>query len=119
MRVDGRSACTGVIIRTKTSHCSRPRKSILEDVLGKEVVGIRQHYLNLDVPETWNLQHQAGFLYDASFGLKNAIGFRENRYRPFTDTESGMFIIPLAIMECYLFSTSNNDPGTIWKIHLK
>jgi peptidoglycan/xylan/chitin deacetylase (PgdA/CDA1 family) len=97
----------------------RDEKSILEDVLGKEVAGIRQHYLNLDVPETWKLQHRAGFRYDASFGLKNAIGFRENRYHPFADTESRMVIIPLTIMECYLFSTSNYNMDLIWENTLK
>jgi peptidoglycan/xylan/chitin deacetylase (PgdA/CDA1 family) len=97
----------------------KTEKAVLEDVLGKPIAGIRQHYLNLNIPETWKIQREAGFRYDASFGLKNAIGFRDNRYHPYTDPESDMFIIPLAIMECYLFSTSRNDPVTIWNNTLK
>jgi peptidoglycan/xylan/chitin deacetylase (PgdA/CDA1 family) len=97
----------------------KTEKAALEDVLGKQVTGIRQHYLNLDIPETWKLQRRTGFQYDASFGLINAVGFREDHYQPFNDNESGMFVIPLAIMDCYLFQTSNNDPGTIWNNTLK
>ena len=93
----------------------RAEKSELEDVLGKEIPGIRQHYLNLEIPGTWKLQREAGFDYDASFGLLDGIGYRDGIYHPFTDAESGMFIIPLAIMECYLFSVSGNDPATIRK----
>ena len=91
-------------------------KSILEDVLGKKVTGIRQHYLNLNIPETWILQREAGFEYDASYGKKRGIGYLNNRYRPFADESSGMYIIPLALMECYLFSEAKNDPERAWSI---
>ncbi len=91
-------------------------KSILEDVLGKKVTGIRQHYLNLNIPETWILQREAGFEYDASYGKKRGIGYRNNRYIPFTDETSGMYVIPLALMECYLFSEAKNDPEKAWSL---
>jgi peptidoglycan/xylan/chitin deacetylase (PgdA/CDA1 family) len=103
----------------KDLNLLKAEKSALEDVLGKEIPGIRQHYLNLEIPGTWKLQRETGFQYDASYGLKNAIGFRNNRYHPFIDNESAMFVIPLSIMECYLFSTSRNDPATIWNNTLK
>lgn len=93
-------------------------KQALEQVLGREVIGIRQHYLNLDVPQTWQLQREAGFLYDASFGLKPTVGFRDGRYRPFVDPSSGMTVIPLALMECYLFRAGQGDRKRIWSIVL-
>ena len=94
-------------------------KATIEDVIGREASGIRQHYLNLEIPGTWKLQREAGFQYDASFGLQSGVGYRDGRYHPFTDTESGMFVIPLAIMECYLFESSGNDFDIIWKNTLR
>ena len=93
----------------------KAEKSVLEDVLGKQVTGIRQHYLNLDIPETWQLQREAGFEYDASYGKKRDIGWQENKYQPFVDESSGMYVIPLALMECYLFSKAHNDPEKAWQ----
>lgn len=84
-------------------------KAIVEDALGRSVRGIRQHYLNLDVPETWKLQKQAGFDYDASFGYRRGLGWRQDRLQPFVDPDSSMRVVPLAIMECNLFSEANGD----------
>lgn len=93
-------------------------KEILEMVLAKPIIGIRQHYLNLDIPYTWKLQKEAGFLYDSSFGLKNNVGFPKGKYFPFVDDESGMFIIPLTLMDGYLFQISDSIEDA-WKICLK
>ena len=100
----------------KDLNLLKNEKSVLEDVLGKKVSGIRQHYLNLKIPDTWLLQREAGFEYDASFGKKSGIGYFDNRYTPFTDEKSGMYIIPLALMECYLFTEANNDREKAWSL---
>jgi len=50
-------------------------KRRLEDVLGHSVTGGRQHYLNLNVPETWRNHRDAGLRYDASFGSSSTVGF--------------------------------------------
>ncbi len=94
----------------------KTEKALLEDVLGREISGIRQHYLNLAIPETWQLQSKAGFRYDASFGLKNDIGYRQEQYRPFRDDASGITVIPLALMECYLFARARDDLEQAWKL---
>ncbi|MDD3654569.1 MAG: polysaccharide deacetylase family protein [Desulfotomaculaceae bacterium] len=84
-------------------------KKVLEEVLGKKIFGIRQHYLNLDEPDTWILQKQAGFSYDATLGLRYRTGYKDERMAPFIDTASGMKIIPLTIMECCLFREMGQD----------
>jgi peptidoglycan/xylan/chitin deacetylase (PgdA/CDA1 family) len=91
------------------SHADRERlgheKEVLEGVLGSEVVGGRQHYLNLDVPDTWRYQADAGLRYDASLGSRDEYGF-EHGYgvkRPFDDE---FVVFPLTIMENTL-----PDPG--------
>lgn len=79
----------------------KQEKDILEQVLGKPVIGIRQHYLNI-ADQTWRYQEEAGFKYDSSLGFTDRIGFREGRIKPFFPTGSHFCVFPLAIMDsCY------------------
>ncbi|MCU4801661.1 polysaccharide deacetylase family protein [Halobacteria archaeon HArc-gm2] len=80
-------------------------KRHLEDVLGHEVVGGRQHYLNIERPETWTYQRAAGLQYDATPGSSLDYGFHDgyDPYRPFDDA---FVVFPLTLMECAL-----PDPG--------
>jgi len=83
-------------------------KEELEQVLGKSVYGIRQHYLNLKMPETWKIQRDVGFKYDGSFGYRDKIGFRDGKELPFKPFNDDFLIIPLAIMDGPLFASSKN-----------
>jgi len=79
-------------------------KETLERIVGHRIVGIRQHYLNLKIPETWKYQYEVGFKYDASFGYRRDIGYRDNRllpFRPFEDKD--FWVVPLTIMDAALF----------------
>ena len=96
----------------------KKEKQKLENVLGKPVTGVRQHYLNLNIPETWIIQKNAGFLYDSSFGIKNEIGFPIGNYHPFVDNKSEMLILPIALMDGYLFKHSK-DYDDAWNKCLK
>ncbi|MFC1703609.1 polysaccharide deacetylase family protein [Candidatus Omnitrophota bacterium] len=82
-------------------------KKDLELILGKKIDGIRQHYLNLVIPETWRLQKEAGFQYDASFGFADQIGFRDEKYHPFFPFNDNFLVLPLAIMDSCLLSKEN------------
>ncbi len=93
-------------------------KSNLEKILGKPVMGIRQHFLNLQIPDTWINQKKVGFLYDTSYGLHGQIGFPNKQYVPFLDNKSKLLIIPLALMDGYLFKVSKNL-NDVWKNCLK
>lgn len=94
-------------------------KDQLEQVLGHKIVGIRQHYLNNKIPVTWQIQKKAGFVYDATYGKLDGSGFIDEHDRPFIDKETGMFVIPLAMMECYLFEQAGYNPDEAWKICLQ
>jgi peptidoglycan/xylan/chitin deacetylase (PgdA/CDA1 family) len=88
----------------KDENLLQKEKNELEMVLGRKVLGVRQHYLNLDVPQTWRLQKSAGFAYDASFGWSHKVGFRDGRYLPFCPFSDSFWEIPLAIMDGPLLS---------------
>ena len=77
-------------------------KRILENIVGHSIVGIRQHYLNLN-DCTWSIQKKVGFKYDSSWGFTNDIGYRDNRYLPFKPLDNDFKVIPLTIMDtCFM-----------------
>lgn len=84
------------------SYADRERlhheKTTLESVLGHEVLGGRQHYLNLEVPETWKYQADADLAYDTSLGSSTTYGFQHGYgvQQPFDDE---FVAFPLTIME--------------------
>ena len=98
----------------RNEHLLRQEKEALEHVLGAEVTGIRQHYLNLEIPKTWEIQRQVGFLYDASFGLRDKVGFRDERYLPFHPFDGSFLEVPLTMMDGALFSNYGSKDA-IWR----
>jgi len=83
----------------------RAEKRVVEAVLGEGIVGGRQHYLNLAVPETWEHYRDMGLRYDASLGSSDRYGFQHGYgvKRPFGDE---FVVFPLTMME-----QSIPDPG--------
>lgn len=84
------------------------KKEKLESVLGKRIIGYRNHYLRFRTPETWELLSKAGFKYDTTFGYNDCAGFRNGMCHPFrpinlkTGKEIDIVEIPLTIMDCTL-----------------
>ncbi len=81
-------------------------KRVLEAVLGRPVVGGRQHHLRLSVPETWRHHREIGLEYDASLGSTTVCGFHHG-YRPLRPFDDEFVVFPLTIMDQAL-----PDPGT-------
>jgi peptidoglycan/xylan/chitin deacetylase (PgdA/CDA1 family) len=83
----------------------KEKKHKLEKVLGKQVIGYRNHYLRFKVPDTWELLSKAGFKYDATFGYADCAGFRNgvcHPFRPFnrnTEKQINILELPLIIMD--------------------
>lgn len=88
----------------------KSEKEILENILGKKIIGYRNHYLRFKVPDTWELLTKAGFKYDTSFGYPDMIGFRNGMCHPFKpynlnkNETIDILEIPLVIMDGTLFS---------------
>lgn len=87
--------------RDRLSH----EKQVLEDRLERPVVGGRQHYLNLSIPETWRHHAAIGLRYDASLGSRESCGFRFG-YRPRRPFDDDFVVFPLTVMDQAL-----PDPG--------
>jgi len=100
----------------------KEKKQRLEKILGKNIVGYRNHYLRFNVPETWEYLCNAGFSYDSTLGYATCVGFRNGMchpFRPFNLTkerEIDIVEIPLAIMDNTLNKHMNLDFDAAWKI---
>jgi len=86
----------------------KTEKNALEEIVGHPITGIRQHYLNLNIPQTWEMQKSLGFQYDASFGLTQNIGYRDDVFYPFKPFNDEFTIYPMAIMDSALFAKHRN-----------
>lgn len=92
----------------------RREKRRLEDILGHPILGGRQHYLNLERPETWTYQAAAGIRYDSSLGSSSDFGF-EGRYEPFRPFDDEFVVFPLTLMEKTLPAVES-DPERAWAV---
>ena len=90
--------------------------------MGKAVVGYRNHYLRMQIPDTWEYLADAGFSYDTTLGYSDCVGFRNGMCHPFkpynlrTGLEIGINEIPLTLMDTTLFEFLKLDLGTAWNL---
>jgi len=61
----------------------REGKKLLESFYEDPLMGIRQHFLRFNLPQTWYLQRDLDFSYDCSLGYPDASGFRSGLAFPF------------------------------------
>ncbi|MFH1278338.1 MAG: polysaccharide deacetylase family protein [Candidatus Eisenbacteria bacterium] len=95
----------------------RRERAKVEESVGREIAGVRQHYIRLRVPETWAAQRQAGFRYDASLGYPDTPGFRGGTSFPFSPFGIEDFVeIPLHGMDRALVAEgiTNHGAWDIW-----
>lgn len=97
-------------------------KKRLEEIINKKIVSCRNHCLRFKVPDTWEVLRKAGFMYDATFGYADCVGFRNGMCHPFrpfnlnTGREIDIVEIPLTIMDTTLFDYMHLDMKYAWKI---
>ena len=102
----------------------RGEKETLEEILGRHVSGIRQHFLRFDVTRTWRIQEKTGLKYDATYGYADQIGFRASISFPFNpydlinDKKSSILELPLTIMDKTLLARMELTLDEAW-VHAK
>ncbi len=89
------------------------QKNITESLLGEQVVGVRNHSLELMIPRTFEFQKLAGFKYDASY-FPPKYG-NKRQYTPFMAVD-GLTELPLAFMDSdFSEMTSIANVDKTWK----
>ena len=100
----------------------KQEKERLKEILKREVIGYRSHYLQFKIPDTWTFLSEAGFRYDTTLGFAEVAGFRNGMchlFKPFnlnSDKEINIFEIPLTIMDNTLFEYMSLDSEYAWKM---
>lgn len=100
----------------------KKEKEELEKILGKKVIGYRNHFLRFKVPDTWRLLYKAGLKYDATFSYADMAGFRNGMCHPFkpydlnNNKKIDILEIPLIIMDGTLFEYMRLDINEAWEI---
>lgn len=80
-------------------------KARLDAVLARPARAVRQHFLRVDVPRTWRVFEQAGFVLDSSLTYSDQEGFRCGTCHPYPlfdlaqDRELRLWEHPLVVME--------------------
>jgi hypothetical protein len=97
----------------------RNEKGALEHVLGSKIQGIRQHNLNLAVPDTWQYQAEVGLTYDTTLGFNDTVGFRWGTCFPFRlynytkNRPIDLLEIPLVMEEIALFKKNDYNSQSL------
>ena len=100
----------------------KKEKKKIENIIGKELTGYRNHYLRFKIPDTWQLLAKVGFKHDSTFGYNDMPGFRNGMCHPFKpfdlrkNKEINIVEVPLNIMDVTLFNRMKLDFGEAWKI---
>lgn len=84
----------------------RYEKETLEVILGHEIAGGRQHYLNLEQPKTWEYHQEIGLQYDASLGSSTTFGFN-SYYELLHPLNNDFVVFPLTAMETAIMNASS------------
>ena len=78
------------------------QKGQLEDIVGHEIVSVRQHYLHYDITKTPRAHAEAGFQYDSTLGFNDNVGFRFGTSYPWNlydiDTEKDLPILEIPLI---------------------
>ena len=85
------------------------QKEQIENVLGCEIMSVRQHFLHFDNRITPLVQAEAGFKYDSTLGFNDNVGFRRGTsyayplYNLENNNTLPVWEIPLIIQDCAMF----------------
>ncbi len=91
-------------------------RTVLEEILGKEVRSSRQHYLKLIFPSTYRRLIKAGIREDYTLGYSECVGFRAGIASPFyfydllDDSRTNLKLIPFQSMDISLRDYMGKTP---------
>lgn len=83
----------------------RSEKENLEEIIGNQIVQSRQHYIKMQLPQTYRQLIQAGITMDYSMGYGTHLGFRAGTSHSFlwydleNNTATKLLVIPFCFMD--------------------
>jgi peptidoglycan/xylan/chitin deacetylase (PgdA/CDA1 family) len=108
----------------RDTQCLRREREKMEEIIGASIIGIRQHYLQLSLTDTFRAQEKAGYLYDSTLGYRTSAGFRAGvatPFHPFDLNQSeaiDLLELPLICMDGAYFWHLDYSPDEVLR-HIK
>jgi hypothetical protein len=102
----------------------KKEKTTMEKIIGKKIIGSRNHVLRFKTPDSWQVLCNAGLLYDTSYGYHDMIGFRNGMCHPFqpfnlnTNKKIDILEIPLNIQDMTFLMHMKTNAKDSWD-HIK
>ncbi|MEE9116583.1 MAG: polysaccharide deacetylase family protein [Thermoplasmata archaeon] len=78
-------------------------KETLQNVVGEEISGVRQHFVNFDPAVTFGLHESIGFAYDSTIGYREVSGFASGVCHPYRFEGSSFYELPVMVIDGQLF----------------
>jgi len=97
-------------------------KNLLSNILGKDIIISRQHFLKMYLPKTYKMLNENGIKSDFSMGYSSHIGFRAGTCTPFKffdlqcNKELDILIHPFQIIDVALLNTNKSTEQAIIEI---
>jgi peptidoglycan/xylan/chitin deacetylase (PgdA/CDA1 family) len=100
----------------------KKEKAHMEKLIGGPLIGVRNHVLRFQTPQSWEILANAGFRYDSTYGYIDMIGFRNGMCHPFipynlnTKQPIDILEMPLNIQDWTISYIMKNNPQQAWTL---
>jgi hypothetical protein len=95
----------------------RSEIKMLDSIVGEPITKSRQHYLKINLPQTYRLLSKLGINTDYSMGYSSHIGFRAGTCTPYSfydlidEKELSLIVVPFQVMDRALLQRVNCKPS--------
>ena len=92
------------------ARSARAEHSRIADLTGQDEIGVRMHWLYFRSPESFKALEEGGFLYDATVGFNEVVGFRAGTLQPYHPLNcQTLWELPLHIQDGALLGEEHLD----------
>ncbi|WP_407306586.1 hypothetical protein [Desulfosporosinus sp. SB140] len=83
-----------------SAQAARAEQRRISQLTGQNELGVRMHWLYFDTPASFQALEEGGFLYDATFGYNEVVGFRAGTLQPYHPLNcQALWELPLHIQD--------------------
>ncbi|MDP4161110.1 MAG: hypothetical protein Q8911_15350, partial [Bacillota bacterium] len=91
-------------------HAARDEHERVSMLTGQKELGVRMHWLYFQSPHSFKALEEGGFLYDATFGYNEVVGFRAGTLQPYHPLNcQTLWELPLHIQDGALMGEEHLD----------
>ncbi|MGC7871930.1 hypothetical protein ACPUYX_10420 [Desulfosporosinus sp. SYSU MS00001] len=93
-----------------SAPAARAEYKRISQLTGQKELGVRMHWLYFETPASFQAMEEGGFLYDATFGYNEVVGFRAGTLQPYHPLNcQTLWELPLHIQDGALLAEEHLD----------